>query len=210
GFQRRVISCIDRELRKIVDPHMCRQREKPVSMQSCYNRDCSVNHPQDTHVRWQPGEWGSCSSSCDLGEQVQEVVCQAVTEEGSTTVVRDDQCYKEYGTKPEYVRSCNEDFPCPKWSFTVWSECSVTCGRGEQKRNIFCQQETAIESGIQKTIAENFCDITLKPVEYRLCSSGPCPKQHPQERTRTVNILKSPYFTAILNMKNFSTSSIRL
>lgn len=74
---------------------------------------------------WEASAWSPCSRSCDLGEQVKEVYCVAQMGDNSTKRVDEENCYKQYGTKPEYQRSCNDEVPCTvgvMWMFSGWGQ----------------------------------------------------------------------------------------
>lgn len=81
--------------------------------------------------RWQSSAWGPCSRTCDLGEQVKDVYCVAVMGNNSTRRVDDDQCYKQYQTKPEYRRSCNDGVSCSTdrdtamWIHSAWGQVAL-------------------------------------------------------------------------------------
>ena len=48
-----------------------------------------------------------------------------------------DNKYCDISLKPVSQATCNFD-PCPVWSYSSWSPCPVTCGQGQQTRNITC------------------------------------------------------------------------
>lgn len=76
--------------------------------------------------RWQVGSWGACSASCELGDQIQDVFCEAVYDDGTSKVVDDEQCLSLYQAKPQYRRSCNDGVPCDrpsyKWTSSDWRQ----------------------------------------------------------------------------------------
>ncbi|KAJ8401712.1 hypothetical protein AAFF_G00376830 [Aldrovandia affinis] len=67
------------------------------------------------------------------------------------------------GAEPE---KASRRRPALKWTAEAWDECSVTCGRGLQRRPVRCLDE---EGG---PAAE--CDGALRPVASRACGD-PCP-----------------------------------
>ena len=73
------------------------------------------------HSQWDSGEWGPCSTSCDIGDQSKPVFCRAFREDGSSFETSDQKCLETYKVKPRYIRSCNDDIRCPEWETTDWS-----------------------------------------------------------------------------------------
>lgn len=76
---------------------------------------------------WKLGDWGPCSSSCDIGDQVQRVSCVRTDPRGQSVLVAEDKCTQAVGQKPEYRRSCNENIPCPFWTPLEWSSVGISC-----------------------------------------------------------------------------------
>ena len=72
--------------------------------------------------QWDSGEWGPCSTSCEIGEQSKPVYCKAVRPDGVSFVTSDSKCLETYRIKPQYIRSCNENVKCPEWETTEWSK----------------------------------------------------------------------------------------
>ncbi|XP_062596568.1 papilin-like [Saccostrea cucullata] len=121
-------------------------------------------------MKWKLGDWGPCSSSCDIGDQIQSVQCVSVDPRGQSVPVEDAQCIQLYGQKPEYRRSCNENVPCPYWTAMEWSSCNKACGMGEQTRSVLC---ISIDN---RRLAESACDPTKKPTPTRPCMVKQCPE----------------------------------
>lgn len=62
-----------------------------------------------------------------------------------------------------------------RWVGGEWGECSVTCGEGEQTREILCRQE--ITPTLTMTVAEGACLTPPSPLlqRTRSCQRLPCP-----------------------------------
>ena len=82
--------------------------------------------------------------------------------------VPDDQC--DQANKPSTSVSCQTN-ACPnlsKWVYTNWSQCSKTCGTGEQTRQRHCQTEFGRPS--------NQCDRNDSTQLTKLCFRKFCPE----------------------------------
>ncbi|CAK5006655.1 unnamed protein product [Meloidogyne enterolobii] len=62
-----------------------------------------------------------------------------------------------------------------EWQTTNWSDCSVSCGLGEQKRNVYCA-EVDDKGQQQKHLNDQHCWHSKRPVEIRQCNIGACPE----------------------------------
>ena len=69
--------------------------------------------------------------------------------------------------KPSLTSEC-KGTNCAEWKSDEWSQCSVTCGSGFQKRNVFCSNLLTNDlSG---------CLLNEKPATQRNCQLAACPK----------------------------------
>jgi hypothetical protein len=75
---------------------------KPVT-----ERDCDVT------CRYEIGDWGACSVSCDGGQQTRSVTCLRTETDSSTTTVQLSDCEEDVslGSKPSDTQPCNVQ-PC--------------------------------------------------------------------------------------------------
>lgn len=64
------------------------------------------------HNSWDISDYGDCSESCN-GTKTRSVTCVEVNN-GSTSVVDDNLCVTNVGTKPDTVTDCNVNV-CPYW-----------------------------------------------------------------------------------------------
>ena len=75
-----------------------------------------------------------CSTECDSGEQVREVVCITILR-GSLRVVLDMNCP---ANKPETRRSCSGALCGSSWFISDWTEVISIMYNKEKKKEIPC------------------------------------------------------------------------
>ncbi|XP_075407973.1 A disintegrin and metalloproteinase with thrombospondin motifs 20 [Tenrec ecaudatus] len=134
-----------------VDGHFCGDQSKPPTRESCHGA-CHLK-------RWHYSEWSQCSRSCGRGERSRQSYC--MNHFGHR--LADQECQ---ALPRAILESCN-DFPCPRWATSEWSECLSTCGPGTRQRQVWCQlNENALSSG--------FCDPGVKPESLQPCELRKC------------------------------------
>ncbi|KAI1239951.1 hypothetical protein IHE44_0011391 [Lamprotornis superbus] len=72
-------------------------------------------------LRWEIGNWSTCSLTCGVGLQTRDVFCSHLLsrETNETVILADELCSKP---KPSLVQGCNR-FDCPpSWYPTEWQE----------------------------------------------------------------------------------------
>ncbi|XP_076826637.1 ADAMTS-like protein 4 isoform X2 [Brachyhypopomus gauderio] len=85
---------------------------------------------------WRRGRLTECSVSCGKGSQYREIVC---VNRHTDQEVHERRCDSAAKPLPE-EEPCNVH-PCPPfWETGSWSECSVSCGRGLQQRQLQCRR----------------------------------------------------------------------
>ncbi|CAH2324449.1 A disintegrin and metallo ase with thrombospondin motifs 18, partial [Pelobates cultripes] len=129
---------------------------------------CNI-HPCPAY--WRTGEWSPCSASCGGGgEQTRQIQCVQKKETNTEELVSHSHCPV---STPTQVQTCNiQDCPA-EWSTGPWSECSKTCGRGINKREVYCK---SVSSGKYKVIQENLCPVEGKPEPIQSCILTRCQK----------------------------------
>lgn len=139
-------------------PETCDESMKPKTTQECSTEASCSGH-------WFTGPWTRCSAACEIGEQTREVVCVAKIR-GSLHVALDMNCPVE---KPEIKRHCRGP-PCPAaWFASDWSECTRSCGKGMQHREVKC-----LESDGRVAEAGRECPEVDRPIIRRICNDHPC------------------------------------
>ncbi|KAM6969242.1 LOW QUALITY PROTEIN: papilin [Tautogolabrus adspersus] len=160
GYQSRLVFCtIDNES---YPDYLCASLPRPQT-----NRTCNP-HPCPQVRSWRTGEWNICSVTCGGGSQVRRVEC--VSHDASGPRVVEDAICAAYAEAPPTLQTCNMH-QCAEYRATRWSACSVTCGSGQQTREITC-----IGSGGMR-LEETSCSTLLRPLAVRPCETAACPRQ---------------------------------
>uniref|UniRef100_A0A8C4ZHR6 ADAM metallopeptidase with thrombospondin type 1 motif, 3 n=1 Tax=Gadus morhua TaxID=8049 RepID=A0A8C4ZHR6_GADMO len=131
GFQYTKYGCRKKGDTRMVHRGYCDVSKKPKPIRRmCNLQDC-------THPQWISEEWENCPRTCgSLGFQIRTVRCVQYSQDGTNRSVHTKYCS---GDRPESRRPCNR-VPCPSlWRVGAWSECSVTCGEGTERRLVSCR-----------------------------------------------------------------------
>uniref|UniRef100_A0A0N4ZKU1 Ig-like domain-containing protein n=1 Tax=Parastrongyloides trichosuri TaxID=131310 RepID=A0A0N4ZKU1_PARTI len=171
GKEKSNLKCIDTVRKVPVSWKYCDPKQRPIER----TRSCQQNNNQESG-EWEILPWSECTSYCGGGVKTRKVRCSRRLESNNNddkqeTVILDDG--KCGGVKPLTEESCNNIDCEAKWKVEPWSECSTTCGPGEQRRYVVCQQVT---SQGKLRIFDSFspCDGIPKPPTVQLCNYGPC------------------------------------
>ncbi|XP_031432039.1 thrombospondin type-1 domain-containing protein 4 [Clupea harengus] len=84
---------------------------------------------------WRRGPLTDCSASCGKGSHHRVIVC---VNRHTEQEVPEGRCDSASRPLPE-EEPCNVHSCPPFWEQGVWSDCSVTCGRGLQQRQLQCR-----------------------------------------------------------------------
>ncbi|XP_039367928.1 A disintegrin and metalloproteinase with thrombospondin motifs 20 [Mauremys reevesii] len=134
-----------------VDDKYCADQQKPPIREPCHG-DCLL-------TSWHYTEWSECSRSCERGIRTREAFCM----NNFGRRLADRECHE----LPRIVtQNCNE-FLCPNWATSDWSECPVTCGKGMRYRQVWCHLN-------DEKLRENFCNPNSKPESVRSCELHEC------------------------------------
>lgn len=126
------------------------------------SQECNI-HPCPIHggfTSW--SNFTACSKTCGNGTRMRNRACSnPAPKHGGRN------CTGEF----EEIEDCNT-FPCPiDGGYTQWSnysECTKSCGIGEQVRYRNCTNPIPRHGG--KT-----CDVLGPPMQVRVCNTHPCP-----------------------------------
>ncbi|XP_054466288.1 A disintegrin and metalloproteinase with thrombospondin motifs 3 isoform X2 [Anoplopoma fimbria] len=152
GFQYTKYGCRKKGDTKMVHRGYCDASKKPKPIRRmCNLQDC-------TQPQWISEDWEHCTKTCgSLGFQIRTVRCVQYLTEGTNRSIHSKYCS---GEKPESRRPCNR-VSCPaQWRTGAWSECSVTCGEGMERRLVTCRLGDQCNGD--------------KPETVRFCRPGPC------------------------------------
>ncbi|KAI3413968.1 hypothetical protein GPALN_011438 [Globodera pallida] len=133
--------------------------------------------------RWRDtGHFSPCDKSCGPNSiRVSVSVCVNIHTE---RVVPERMCADRARPRPQ-IRRC-EHIVCPsnshltpqlrhQWLAADWSDCSTTCGTGEQRREVFCVER--VEKDVDRRVDDvQHCWQSQKPVEMRKCNVDACPE----------------------------------
>ncbi|MFT7797234.1 ADAMTS-like protein 3 isoform X1 [Arapaima gigas] len=180
GIQTRSVHC--RQLRSLrpvdtvaVPDFKCRELKPPV-LRACNQVDCPA--------AWHLEEWQQCSHTCGGGTQSRKVHCKQQLSTGGFLKLPDTSCP---GNKPAAYKPCART-PCPPQMVGGdWSECSVSCGSGIQRREPVCRRLTT--AGQQVTLPRAACEGLPLPLLVRTCRMNACSKLKKVERPRQPYIL---------------------
>ncbi|XP_068461252.1 A disintegrin and metalloproteinase with thrombospondin motifs 3 isoform X2 [Clinocottus analis] len=152
GFQYTKYGCRKKGDTKMVHRGYCDAGKKPKPIRRmCNLQDC-------TQPQWTSEDWEHCTKTCgSLGFQIRTVRCVQGLSEGTNRSVHSKYCS---GEKPESRRPCSR-VSCPaQWRTGAWSECSVSCGEGMERRLVTCRIGDQCNGD--------------KPETVRFCRPGPC------------------------------------
>ncbi|XP_071167899.1 thrombospondin type-1 domain-containing protein 4-like isoform X2 [Mytilus edulis] len=135
----------------------CEEGRKPEDERECRAR-------QNCNGYWFSGPWLQCNSTCGEGTRSRQVLC--LRENGNTAYEVIPNSYCDMDERPVEHEICKSSSCPPEWFMTEWSQCSVTCGKGERSRDVLC-----IDTDNREV---NACDITMKPSNSEECGTNPC------------------------------------
>ncbi|KAM8916120.1 papilin isoform 2-T3 [Spinachia spinachia] len=180
GHQSRSVFCtIDNES---YPDYLCASLPRPQTSRTCNPHACphvrrmaylyppqlwrSSKRPRAFVFSWKTGEWNTCSVTCGGGSQVRGVQC--VSRDAAGPRVVEDAVCAAYSQAPATLQTCNMQ-KCAEYQVTGWSACSVTCGSGEQTREVTC-----VGSGGGMLLEEASCGALPRPAAARPCGTPSC------------------------------------
>ncbi|EYC10688.1 hypothetical protein Y032_0054g2496 [Ancylostoma ceylanicum] len=167
GKQKAALLCREVATGRTVPWSQCDARTRPPQLvRQCNQHACPPI--------WQVGGYGPCSVSCGGGTTTRTVNCvRPVSRSGGADahiVLRDMECPLP---KPSETENCGA-VECPaSWITGEWTECSASCGSGEQKRTVLCEGRDA--RGRRERRSEKEC-LAERPPSVQMCSLGSCGK----------------------------------
>uniref|UniRef100_A0A8D0HE83 ADAM metallopeptidase with thrombospondin type 1 motif 16 n=1 Tax=Sphenodon punctatus TaxID=8508 RepID=A0A8D0HE83_SPHPU len=171
GERLRHVRCMQRIRYKLepVSDLLC-SLPAPVSKEICNIHGCPP--------AWSVGPWSECSRTCGKGWRKRTVVCKSTNPSPWAKILADAACPVKLKPKTQeacLLKRCHKH-KMLQWFVSTWAECSVTCGRGVQRRSLKCAEKYV--SGKYQELAPKKCSHVQKPsLELeQVCILAACPK----------------------------------
>ncbi|XP_069078673.1 ADAMTS-like protein 3 isoform X1 [Pleurodeles waltl] len=163
----------------------CRDK-KPFAFQACNQIDC----PPDWHAE----EWQQCTRTCGGGTQNRKVNCKMLMADGSLLNKPDGHCNS---VRPATHKPCSKTDCPPQITVGEWSQCSVSCGVGTQRRKLVCYKITA--RGQQIIVNGSLCSGLPVPLLVRTCQVNDCnrTKQHNKQKLPEMHGMRGPQILSL-------------
>ncbi|XP_041442807.1 A disintegrin and metalloproteinase with thrombospondin motifs 17 isoform X2 [Xenopus laevis] len=123
----------------------------------------------DPLYMWTHSGWEGCSVQCGGGERRTVVSCTKIVNK-TMVIVNDSLCLHVSRPVPQ-VRKCNVH-PCQsRWVTGMWNQCSSTCDRGSQLREVACVYQ--LQNGTFVNTQDFYC-LGPKPATRQICEGRDC------------------------------------
>ncbi|KAL8594305.1 hypothetical protein ACOMHN_001007 [Nucella lapillus] len=184
GKQVRRITCrkrISRSKERQVGKRHCKVLPKPAKRRHCHTHTCLPN--------WHTARWAKCSVQCGEGRQSRKVTCRAGTGTRLSPFVvhADHRC--NVTARPPSTRPCRRHVCRSRlaWRVNPWGQCSVTCGTGHERREVWCSEGHSRHSHAR-------CAHVPQPPSTQPCSRPRCPQlqSRPQHRQHYMARMAGP------------------
>ncbi|XP_072027188.1 A disintegrin and metalloproteinase with thrombospondin motifs 9-like isoform X2 [Amphiura filiformis] len=156
GRKNQRVQCIKRQPKRgtmqAVGDQYCAEFERPQEVIECMG-PCDQTY-------WKYTDWTPCSQSCGGGLRRRSAACRDSRGRRAPTSSCDRN---EMHTQEE----CNTQ-ECPAWITGDWTSCSVTCGVGQQQREIACYIG-------QERRSDSECEREPRPDDRQSCQESECP-----------------------------------
>ncbi|XP_050392915.1 A disintegrin and metalloproteinase with thrombospondin motifs 2 isoform X1 [Patella vulgata] len=162
GTQQIIYACHDKKTEVRINDEMCSYLDTPrADVAMCYRPDCST-----VDFNWvMLDDWSECSASCgENGLQKESYACEQHLEDDTYEMVDLELCSGIEA--PNETRPCNVIQCTLDWTIEEWQECTVTCGDGFERRQVYC--------GIKDDASDDSLCIDEKPVSTRQCNLTEC------------------------------------
>nr|XP_046249772.1 A disintegrin and metalloproteinase with thrombospondin motifs 20 isoform X1 [Scatophagus argus] len=154
GRKTRLVVC-QRPNGQRLNDYNCDVLDKPPDMEQCNLQPCPGS------ASWHRRPWKPCSVSCGRGTKQREIACVYQNQ----TKIEEEHC--SHLPRPRTQKACRER-GCPSWKANRWRECSVTCGVGVQRREVYCRLKGT------GRVREDLCDARQRPAVVRPCQTAEC------------------------------------
>lgn len=177
GVQRRRVQCSGDAFDNQVKENTCDSEQRPTTTRTCTSdRGCGG--------KWFTGPWGECNAECGDGHRLRAVVC--VVFQGRWRVTNDQTRCKGH-LRPDTSEPCN--VTCSQqWYTSEWSQCSVSCGSGVQRREVKC-----LNAQLEPALG---CTSASKPDTRQPCNTQSCHEEQADESVGNTSRSEPPQQTA--------------
>ncbi|XP_036840630.1 papilin [Oncorhynchus mykiss] len=126
----------------------------------------NLRHRESLTYAYTYSAWSECSAPCNGGTQHRSVQCM-VQDSTAPHVVDDSYCDSQGLPRPASQQACNQQ-QCAEYSVSSYSVCSVSCGDGQQTREVFC-----VGAGGER-LGEQACSGLARPPTVQACRKLAC------------------------------------
>ncbi|XP_073424908.1 A disintegrin and metalloproteinase with thrombospondin motifs 17 isoform X1 [Dendrobates tinctorius] len=128
-----------------------------------------VERQPDPLYMWTHSSWEGCSVQCGGGERKTLVSCTKLVNK-TMLIVNESMCLHVPRPFPQ-VRKCNTH-PCQsRWVTGPWGQCSATCEKGFQQREVTCVFQ--LQNGTYVNTRDIYC-TGPKPTNRQPCEGQDC------------------------------------
>uniref|UniRef100_UPI0037E8B550 papilin b, proteoglycan-like sulfated glycoprotein n=1 Tax=Semicossyphus pulcher TaxID=241346 RepID=UPI0037E8B550 len=125
-------------------------------------------HPRDTFsYHYKTGVFGECSAACGGGMQYRSVQCW-IQDPSNPRVVEESYCITQRLQRPHIQQACNMHACAAEYSVSSFSVCSVTCGEGQQTREVYCVGSRG------ERLPDSSCSGVARPQSVQACRRPAC------------------------------------
>ncbi|KAI6185117.1 BMA-GON-1, isoform e [Aphelenchoides fujianensis] len=179
GYQMRKVWCqADSNPLQQLNESECERADRPAARRGCAAARCppaatpstpalpttTQRNPFERKYSWSTTDWSTCSTTCGAGIRRREVHCV----DSLTKQNRMDPSLCDVREKPSSEHRCRQRH-CPRWYKEPWSTCSVSCGQGVRKREVYCKR------GRKDRVPDHMCPLIRRPEDLKPCELRRCP-----------------------------------
>ncbi|CAH1132157.1 unnamed protein product [Ceutorhynchus assimilis] len=164
GIQYRKPTCVELVNGNEVDVSYC---DSSDSESATEKKDCNDH----CNLTWHIVSRSACSPHCGKGYRQVYYKCMKLYKNKqlqNSNIEEVDNQHCNVLAKPPDNENCYTSCNTTRWDYSIWSECSKTCGGGTQRRSAKCVDENNIP------IDDSHCSNTEKIIE-QICNTEQCP-----------------------------------
>ncbi|XP_053573579.1 A disintegrin and metalloproteinase with thrombospondin motifs 17 [Bombina bombina] len=143
--------------------------EYTISVNQSAEQKSEPEKQPDAQYMWTHSSWEGCSVQCGGGERKTVVSCTKIVNK-TMAIVNESLCPQVSRPAPQ-ARKCNVH-PCQsRWVTGQWGQCSSTCEKGFQQREVTCVYQ--LQNGTYVNTYDLYC-LGPKPVTRQICDGQDC------------------------------------